>query len=83
MIPLGDCCAQSRWTGIAQSSSSLAVIRTLHSQSYTRDRNRLRNGTLKPDPQDWPLFVYANYAADPENLYDGLLRSDVLIKVRI
>jgi hypothetical protein len=47
-------------------------------------RAKIRNGD--PDypvtAQSWPLFLYAGFAVNPNDIEQGLFRSSLLVKVR-
>ncbi|KAG1748518.1 hypothetical protein EDD22DRAFT_785573 [Suillus occidentalis] len=42
-------------------------------------KEKLRSGELWVCGDQWPIFVYANYTYDPEDLWCGLLRSQLLV----
>lgn len=48
---------------------------------HHRIRRDLQSGQLVPSGDLWPRFLYRNYEYDPENPWDGLLRSALLVKV--
>ena len=41
------------------------------------------NGQIQVAGDQWPVFLYANYMYDPEDLWNGLLRSGLLVSVHI
>ena len=43
---------------------------------------KLANGEIQVAGDQWPIFLYANYAYDPEDPWNGLLRSGLLISAR-
>ncbi|KAJ3511690.1 hypothetical protein NMY22_g15570 [Coprinellus aureogranulatus] len=45
-----------------------------------RIRRNLRSGTLIPSGDLWPRFLYKDYAYNPKDPWDGLLRSSLLLK---
>ena len=47
----------------------------------TRTRTRLANGEIQVAGDQWPIFLYANYSYDPEDPWNGLLRSGLLVSV--
>lgn len=47
-----------------------------------RVRDGLRNGDIIVRGDHWPLLLYRNYVCDPEDMWNGLLRSDILVYVR-
>jgi hypothetical protein len=49
--------------------------------STNRTRSKLVNGQIQVAGDQWPIFLYANYAYDPEDPWNGLLRSGLLVSV--
>ena len=43
---------------------------------------KLSNGEVQVAGDQWPIFLYANYAYDAEDPWNGLLRSGLLISVK-
>ena len=48
-----------------------------------RVKSKLRNGEIVIAGDQWPIFLYAGYKFDPEEPWKGLLRSALLVTVRI
>ena len=48
-----------------------------------RMKSKLRNGEIVIAGDQWPIFLYAGYKFDPEEPWKGLLRSALLVTVRI
>ena len=48
-----------------------------------RTRNKLVNGQIQVAGDQWPVFLYANYSYDPEDPWNGLLQSGLLVCVCI
>lgn len=42
---------------------------------------KLMNGEIQVAGDQWPVFLYANYSYDPEDPWNGLLRSGLLVSV--
>ncbi|KAN0094961.1 hypothetical protein V8E55_003248 [Tylopilus felleus] len=42
-------------------------------------RNKLVGGQIQVAGDQWPVFLYANYSYDPEDPWNGLLRSGLLV----
>jgi hypothetical protein len=62
---------------VHQSSSSiLGVI-------WYRIKEKLRNGQLRVAGDQWPTFLYTNYTYDPEDPWNGLLHSGILVSVSV
>lgn len=55
--------------------------RTLTVNISTKDK--LRSGEIQVRGDQWPIFIYAGYAYDPEDPWNGLLRSQLLVCVRL
>lgn len=47
----------------------------------TRTKEKLRSGEISPTGDQWPIFVYQGYMYDPEDPWNGLFRSSLLLKV--
>jgi hypothetical protein len=56
---------------------SLAQILTLE----CRTKTKLRSGEIIVTGDQWPLFLYADYHYDPEDPWNGLFRSALLVCV--
>ena len=48
-----------------------------------RTREGLRDGHLKFSSDQWPIFLYANYIYNPDDPWNGLLRSTIMIFVSV
>ena len=48
-----------------------------------RVKSKLQNGEIVIVGDQWPIFLYVGYKFDPEELWKGLLRSALLVMVRI
>ncbi|KIM67510.1 hypothetical protein SCLCIDRAFT_107661 [Scleroderma citrinum Foug A] len=46
-------------------------------------RAKLMNGQIQVAGDQWPIFLYSDYAYDPEDPWNGLLRSSLLPNCRI
>lgn len=44
-------------------------------------KEKLRSGELEVKGDQWPTFLYAGYDYDPEDPWNGLLRSTILVSV--
>lgn len=42
-------------------------------------KEKLRSGELSVTGDQWPIFLYAGYTYDPEDPWNGLLRSNILV----
>ncbi|KAG2151041.1 uncharacterized protein EDB93DRAFT_1249536 [Suillus bovinus] len=47
--------------------------------SNAETKQNLKSGEIEVRGDQWPMFLYAKYAYDPEDPWQGLLRSDILI----
>ncbi|KAI5994386.1 hypothetical protein EDD15DRAFT_2387764 [Pisolithus albus] len=45
----------------------------------TQTRTKLMNGEIQVPGDQWPVFLYADYTYDPEDPWNGLLRSGLLV----
>ena len=48
-----------------------------------RTKSKLVNGQIQVAGDQWPVFLYANYMYDPEDPWNGLLRSGLLVSVSL
>jgi hypothetical protein len=46
-----------------------------------RVKEKLREGTILVAGDQWPIVLYAGYRYDPEDPWNGLLRSNILVNV--
>jgi hypothetical protein len=46
-----------------------------------RVKEKLRSGELTITGDEWPLFLYHDYVFDPEDPWNGLFYSSILVKV--
>jgi hypothetical protein len=46
-------------------------------------KDRLKSGEMMVAGDQWPVFIYEGYRYDPEAPWTGLLRSSLLVTVRI
>ena len=44
-------------------------------------RTKLANGEIQVAGDQWPVFLYADYTYDPEDPWNGLLCSALLVSV--
>ena len=47
----------------------------------SRTRAKLANSEIQVAGDQWPIFLYANYNYDPEDPWNGLLHSGLLVLV--
>ncbi|KAH6869037.1 hypothetical protein BKA70DRAFT_1023040, partial [Coprinopsis sp. MPI-PUGE-AT-0042] len=45
----------------------------------TETKEALRTGTLVVAGDEWPVFLYKDYQADPRRIWEGLFRSNLLV----
>jgi hypothetical protein len=48
---------------------------------FPRIKEKLRNGELTVTGDQWPIFVYHGYSYDPDDPWNGLFRSSLLVTV--
>jgi hypothetical protein len=48
---------------------------------FGRTRDQLRDGELVITGDQWPVFLFSEYKYDPENPWNGLFRSSLLVTV--
>jgi hypothetical protein len=76
-------CVPPVWTGRTWSEfSGLAVTVTMHDfWCVLSVKEKLRNGEMAVSGDQWPIFIYQGYIYDPEDPWNGLFRSTLLISV--
>lgn len=72
------------WHGLERSTVThhLPAYPYLSLIYWLRTRTKLTSGDLAVRGDQWPLLLYAEQKFDPEEPWDGLLRSELLIWVR-
>jgi hypothetical protein len=60
------------------SRSSLSLMQILMER---RTKTKLRSGEIIVTGDQWPLFLYADYRYDPEDPWNGLFQSALLVCV--
>lgn len=70
-------------TGLVRSTVSFHAVGTEPhlTPGYFRVKEKLRSGEMLVRGDQWPLFLYADTAYDPEDPWNGLLRSHLLVAV--
>jgi hypothetical protein len=49
--------------------------------THFRIKEKLRSGEMQVRGDQWPLFLYADLAYDPDDPWNGLLQNQILITV--
>lgn len=49
--------------------------------TFSRTKEKLQSGELAVSGDQWPIFVYHGYNYDPEDPWNGLFRSILLVSV--
>lgn len=75
------CCALPVWTGLMW--SKLSQIFSVHLLTIFRVKEKLRSGEMTVPGDQWPLFLYLDCHYDPENPWDGLFKSNILVSVSV
>jgi hypothetical protein len=73
------CYAPLAWTGPAMSTDPYYLGFPL--LICSRIKEKLRNGEISVSGDHWPVFLYHGYNYDPEDPWNGLLRSALLVSV--
>jgi len=50
--------------------------------SCDRIRNKLRNGEIVVSGDQWPIFLYHGFNYNPDDPWNGLFRSSLIVSVR-
>lgn len=71
------------WSNSEYVPSALSSLCTIHSPTSSRIKEKLRSGEMAVSGDQWPIFVYQGYSYDPEDPWNGLLRSTILVSVSL
>ena len=74
------CYALQAWTGLMLSKYCDRVC-LAHVLMSSRTKERLQSGEMTVSGDQWPLFLYHGYNYDPEDPWNGLFRSTLLVSV--
>ena len=72
---------QQVWTGLALSKCPHSVLTRVLTSS--RVKEKLRSGEMSVSGDQWPIFLYHGYTYDPEDPWNGLFRSTLLVSVSV
>jgi hypothetical protein len=62
---------------------SLVIFLEPHVDSHVNSiKEKVRSGELTTSGDEWPVFLYHGYSCDPNDPWNGLLRSSLLVKVQ-
>lgn len=77
---LALCCAPEGWIGLILSTyCQYYPLDDPHNPTFSRTKDKLRSGEMAISGDQWPVFVYQGYNYDPEDPWNGLLRSTILV----
>ena len=79
MSVLGLYCVLQVWTGLTSSSCPNPHI--MHPLTSCRIKEKLRSGEMAVSGDQWPIFLYYGYDYNPEDPWNGLFRSTILVSV--
>ena len=71
------------WTGTIPSISFICFPIKLTDILISRTQTKLMNSQIQVAGDQWPVFLYANYTYNPEDPWNRLLRSGLLISVSL
>ena len=64
--------------------SKMSVLpHPLNVLTRSRTKDKLRTGELAVSGDQWPIFLYYGYTFDPDDPWNGLFRSSLLVSVSI
>lgn len=79
MTALEHCYALQAAIGLMLSTSF--PFWSLQDLTSVRTKEKLRSGEITVSGDEWPIFLYRGYTYDPEDPWNGLFRSDLLVSV--
>jgi len=82
MSAQGHSCVQQALIGTTLSEFTSIYRPQVADHIVSRTRTKLVNGEIQVAGDQWPVFLYADYSYDPEDPWNGLLRSGLLVAVR-
>jgi hypothetical protein len=68
------------WTGLTWSKRLLSSF--AHVFISCRVKSKLRSGEMAVTGDQWPIFLFHGYTYDPDDPWNGLFRSTILVSVR-
>jgi hypothetical protein len=82
MKELARYCAPLAWTGQTRSEySRVTQYIPSHPTRHSRTKEKLRSGELAVAGDQWPIFLYHGEQYDPDDPWNGLFRSALLLSV--
>jgi hypothetical protein len=75
------CCALPVLTG--PTTSQHTHFHTLYPLTIFRIKEKLRSGEMVVSGDQWPVFLYNGYNYDPEDPWNGLFRSSLLVSASL
>lgn len=74
----------SRRIGLVRTPVRLYALKESNrADTLLRTKEKLQSGELLVRGDQWPLFLYTDLAYDPADPWSGLLRSQLLVSVRV
>jgi hypothetical protein len=67
--------------GLGQCRVGAPLLDYEHALTYSRTKDKLRSGELLVPGDQWPIFLYQGYSYDPDDPWNGLFRSTLLVSV--
>lgn len=82
-MPLEPCYALLGLTGTMLSPPDALIHPMLCTEIHLRVKEQLKSGQMVVPGDQWPIFLYASSMYDPNKPWDGLLRNEILVSVRV
>ena len=71
------------WLGLVQYGVCSLCILDLLFLMCSRIKQKLHSGALAISGDHWPIFLYQGYAYDPEDPWNGLFQSTILVSASL
>jgi hypothetical protein len=71
------------WFRLVEFGVRAYFLLSMLSHTFYRTKAKLRSGEMAVTGDNWPIFLFNGYNYDPDDPWNGLFRSALLVSVRI